>query len=434
MEDTIIRQLKNTGCTGDIFSTESETSSVQFVANHPNAIETKFSRGMGLRVIKDGRIGFSSTTNFDKCDELVEAAVTTSRFGDEARFALPKAIDYPRPKTTDQRVVNLTPATMVATGEEIIDRFREKEPEAKFDLRFTKSVSTVRLFNTEGTAIEFDFAAYYLGLEGLVIIDSSLVWVYDFINLSSGEPLKLDDLLNRNLELFQRARRKERLASKNYPAILMPLTVTDLLTTLMPGVNGKAFQKGISPLIGKENTRILDPKLTVYDDGLVDYGLGSAPFDGDGLPKRRTPIVEGGVFKTFLFDLQTGGSVARPSTGNGQRSYASLPTPGFNNLVVKPGKAHLPDAIASIQEGVLVYTAVGGGQSNLLAGDFSLNISLGYKIEKGTITGRIKDVMMAGNFYEAGQELEDVGAATTDLGNYRLPFFWFKNLKFAAKD
>jgi PmbA protein len=434
MEEAIIGQLKKKGLRGDTFGVESEITSVKFVANTSHGIETKLGKGLGLRIVKDGRIGFSSTTNYDKRDELVDTAIATSRFGDEARFELPQPTDFPRPKTSDPRVQNLTTETMVETGEEIIDRFLEKEPEAKFDVQLTKSTGRVRLYNTEGNDARYENAGYYVGVEGLLIIDSSLVWVYDYVNLSSGAPLAIDDLIQRNSELLRQARRKAHLESKNYPALLMPLAAIDFLQALMPGVNGKLFQKGISPLIGKENQPILDSKLTIYDDGLRDFGEGSAPFDGDGLPQRRTPVIENGVFRNFLFDLQTGGSVGRPSTGNGQRSYGSLPSPGFNNLVVQPGKSQFKDALAGLGEGVVVYSAVGGGQSNLLAGDFSLNVSLGYKIENGAVTGRIKDVMVAGNFYDAGKELEDVGAVTTDLGNFYLPFFWFKSLSFAAKD
>jgi PmbA protein len=86
-----------------------------------------------------------------------------------------------------------------------------------------------------------------------------------------------------------------------------------------------------------------------------------------------------------------------------------------------------------MREGLLVYGCIGGGQSNLLAGDVTLDVSSGYKVENGTAAGRVKDVMIAGNVYEMFSNVEALGDAQADLGNYFVPFVKFPALRVAAR-
>jgi PmbA protein len=108
--------------------------------------------------------------------------------------------------------------------------------------------------------------------------------------------------------------------------------------------------------------------------------------------------------------LQTAARAKIKSTGNGQRQ-GGLPTPSPHAFVVSPGKTSFEDMVKGIDEGIIVEQLLGAGQGNMLGGDFSGNVLLGYKIEKGEIVGRIKDTMVSGNVY---QLLKNITAICSD--------------------
>ena len=120
------------------------------------------------------------------------------------------------------------------------------------------------------------------------------------------------------------------------------------------------------------------------------------------MPHKATPLVENGIVRSFLYDLDTAGQAGVESTGNG-------PGCGPTNLVVATGDTSFEDMVKNTEEGLLVHSVMGLGQGNVLSGAFSVNVHAGYKIEGGEIVGRVKNVMLAGNTYHALQNIRTVG-------------------------
>ncbi|HJX02985.1 MAG TPA: metallopeptidase TldD-related protein, partial [Dehalococcoidia bacterium] len=130
----------------------------------------------------------------------------------------------------------------------------------------------------------------------------------------------------------------------------------------------------------------------------------------EGVPAGRTDLIQEGVISHFIYDLQTAGLAGTKSTGNGGRG-GGLPSPSPNALVLKGGDVPLQYMLDDIEEGLMIYQLMGATQGNILNGDFSGNVLLGYKVEKGKITGRVKDSMVSGNVYKL---LGDVRALGND--------------------
>jgi PmbA protein len=118
--------------------------------------------------------------------------------------------------------------------------------------------------------------------------------------------------------------------------------------------------------------------------------------------------VERGVLKSFYYDLKTAALFGVESTGNGSRSLFTPPEPALTNLLIEPGETALADLIAGLDEGLIVDTLLGLGQGNIISGAFSNPLSLAFKIEKGRIVGRVKDVSIAGNVYDLMQNIAAV--------------------------
>ena len=196
------------------------------------------------------------------------------------------------------------------------------------------------------------------------------------------------------------------------PVLFSPTGSLVLGLPLMEGLNGKNVFTGVSPIRDKVGEKLFDDKVTVVDDGTLDGRFGSAPYDDEGVPHRRNVLVERGVLKGFLYDLKTAAQSGVESTGNGSRGLFNPPAPEPTNLILAGRNTPLAEMIAGIDEGLLVEDILGLGQGNIISGAFSNPLSLAFKIEKGEIVGRVKDVSIAGNVYDLLKEVTAVSRET----------------------
>jgi PmbA protein len=205
-----------------------------------------------------------------------------------------------------------------------------------------------------------------------------------------------------------------------------------MLATFLMGANGKLVQKGASPLKGRLGEKLADERISLWDDPLRDFAPGSTPVDGEGIVCAPKPIMENGVLMNFYYDLQTAGMMNTKSTGNGMRGYGSLPGPSTTNIIVRPGEAKLAEMVRGIKRGILVDQVLGGGQSNMLAGHVSVNMDLGFLIENGQITGRVKDCMLACNVFDAFKRVAAISDAPEWHGAMLAPAIQFDGISVAG--
>ena len=194
------------------------------------------------------------------------------------------------------------------------------------------------------------------------------------------------------------------------PVIFTPLGVAS--TLLMPiamAVNGKTVLQGASPLGHRKGEQVFDKRLSIWDDPTVEYRPGSRFCDDEGVPSQRTPLIAKGVVANFLYDLQTAALAGTKSTGSASRSLASLPSPSLSAIVIEEGNTSFEDMLADIKDGLVVEELMGASMGNVLGGDFSGNVLLGYRVKDGKLVGRVKDTMVTGNIYEALKEVTAIG-------------------------
>jgi len=416
----------------DVLEREADQTIVEFRQGKLYSYETKLIRGCGVRVIKNGRSGFASSTNPERIDDLINTALELADLGPKAGFRLPPAEEPAVVPTFENKVMLVTVERMVEWGKDLIDALSARLPELKVDIKIHRTYSETSVVNTEGFDGHFAKAELVMLVIGL-LVDDGIFWVSDFVNMSSSPVWQMGQILERIESLVRMGKRRATVRTGTYPVVVMPTALPELLFPIAVAVNGKQLEKRTSPLIGKENMSVLSDKITLIDNRLHPYGLASAPFDGEGVRARKNVLFERGFFKGFVFDTATAAVCGRSSTGSAVRDYFSLPQPGLSNLEMLPGDAELGATLKGISEGLLVYDVIGGGQSNYLAGEVSLNVSCGYKIENGVVTGRVKDVGIAGNVYEMFQRVAAVGSMVRDLGSNFLPFVLFSGLKVASR-
>ncbi len=139
---------------------------------------------------------------------------------------------------------------------------------------------------------------------------------------------------------------------------------------LCSAVSGYSLYKGASFLAGQLGKPLAPEYVTVYDDGRMAGGLGSRPFDGEGLPTRKTIVVERGVLKSYLLDTYSGRKLGLPSTGNASRSVGESPSVGPTNFYLAPGTKTAQDIIKTVKQGLYVTDLIGFG-INMVTGDYS---------------------------------------------------------------
>ncbi len=432
--DRILSQAGARADAAEVYFNSSESRPVEFENNKLKYIATKSGRGVGLRVIHNGRIGFSSTSDFSRLDELVDSAMESARFGQEARFEFPEDCRPSEVRVYDERVKELEPKQMADLGHRAIDAILTEHPDVQCSGSVSASVSRERVANTRGLDIGYTSTRSTVSLTALAVgDDEGILWVGDRWSRADlvSDVSPLVEKINHDLEL---AEQTAALSTGTYPAIFTPDAMGTLLLSISQGVNGKMVQKGASPLTGRIGEQILDERITVIDDALTEFGPASAPHDTEGLVSGRTTLIDKGVLNSYLFDLQTAGMLGERPTGNGLRSYSSQPNPGHNNTMILPGDTPYPDMLAGIKRGILVDAVLGGGMSNTLAGAFSVNVDLGFLIEDGRFAGRIKNCMIAGNVYDLLKDgIETIGDTPEMKGALSVPHFCFKGIRLGTQ-
>jgi PmbA protein len=219
------------------------------------------------------------------------------------------------------------------------------------------------------------------------------------------------------------------------PVLFSPQGALALVLPLVAGLDGKSVYTHASPLSNKLGAKLFDDKVTLIDDGTIDGRPGSASYDDEGVPHRRNVLVDRGVVKSFFYDLKTGAQSGVQSTGNGSRHLFSPPSPSLTNLIVEGGQIRVAEMLADIQHGLWVEIPLGLGQGNVISGAFSNSWSLAYKIERGEMVGRVKDVSIAGNVYDALQKVAAVSRETQWVyGKYCLPHILIDDMNVVCKE
>ncbi|MDM8000593.1 MAG: metallopeptidase TldD-related protein, partial [Dehalococcoidia bacterium] len=310
---------------------------------------------------------------------------------------------------------------MVQIGQTLIDRVRSHTPDLLCDASVGKGTSSLCVMNSNGGQAEFEKTFFVVGIEGNLIRDTDMLFVGDGES-SCRAITDIERVAGTVLTQLELARRQASIPGGSLPVIFTPQgVVSGLIAPLTVAFNGRFALQKVSPLVGKVGQKVFSSLLTLRDDATLDFRPRSRPCDDEGIASRNTYLVREGVVGGFLYDLQTAGMAGVQSTGSGDRVGASLPAPSASNIVIEPGAVSLADMVRGVKEGLLVEQLMGASQTNVLGGDFSGNVLLGYKIENGEIVGRVKDTVVSGNVYEALNQIEAVGSEARWVGSVSTP-------------
>ena len=381
-------------------------------------------RSLELRLFVDQRLARAASSDLrrDTLAALVERAVERARLGSQDPFAgLPAEADEgvkPAVSSVGPSPSELSlydPAVEALSTEEKIALAREAESIGlKLDPRIQNSggagvhtrSSQVWLGNSRGFRGGYRATSLSLGLHLLGQEGGSAAQVSDYWYSAARQRAKLDSPEQVARVAVERVRRHfgaRKLPTQEVAVVFEPLLGAELLSDLFGALSGEAIYLRRSFLVDALGQKVAAPGVTVVDDGLLPGGLGSRPFDREGVPSQRTPVIENGLLRNYLCGTYSARKLKRRSTGNGTGD-GEAPT----NFYLAAGP-HAPEEILrSVPRGLYVTRLIGQGM-NLVTGDYSRG-AFGLWIEDGRLTHPVHEITIGGNLRRMLESMEMVGS------------------------
>jgi len=199
-----------------------------------------------------------------------------------------------------------------------------------------------------------------------------------------------------------------KVSTQRVPIIFEPLVARTIVEHVFEAANGDAVYRQASFFAGKLEERVAGENVTIIDDGTMLGGFGTSPFDGEGVPTRRTVVVDKGVLSSYLLNTYTARKLGLKTTGNASRGLAGNPGIGAGNFYLQPGSRTAAQILADVKTGFYVTELLGFGV-DLVSGDYSRGAS-GLWIENGELTYPVEEVTIAGNLREIFRNISEIAS------------------------
>jgi PmbA protein len=410
----------------EVFLQTSRNLSVRVRNGEIETVQEAASRGVGFRVFVDGRMGFSHCNDFAELslDDTIGKAVAFARLtSPDENNDLPAdmphaeidgmydadipgipmdqkigmAMEVERLAMQDPRITHSSGASFGEGESEVFIGNSHGMLKSRKQSACTVGVSVVAEKGEErNTGGEFSSRRYFSDLESLEVI-------------ASRAAEKAWEMLDPQMIRTQRA-----------SVIFDPAVGRSLLGGIIAAINGERVLQGASFLRNSMDQQFAAALLTIIDDGTLPGGMGSTPFDGEGVPTSRRVLVENGVLRGFLHNTYSARRAGVASTGNASRGgFTSLPGIGTHNLWVVPGDHNPEEIIANTTRGLLLKSVTGYG-INPVNGNFSGGAS-GFWIENGKIAYPVKGLTIAGSASDILNGIDMVGNDTDMTRSFTSP-------------
>lgn len=396
--EELIRRLRMESIEGDIFIRRGTSTVVTFEANKLKSIESSESSGVGLRVLIDNKIGYASQYGIYEPDWLLEKAKATANI--ETKMQLPSDASI-KEEIYDSALENISIEDLTKLGKGVVDNILSSYPDVICNVEIGKNQGESLIVNTKHIDCLRKRVSLTVGVHVNRIKGTDMLDVYEETAVKRLDSLDIDRLISKIRYALESSKDIVKLSKSRLPVVFTPKAVYVLLLPLMSALSGRILLMGASPLQDKVGKKVFDKKFTLIDDPNNPEGLSMTSFDDEGTPTKVLPLVDSGIVGEFYFDLHTASLLGKEPNGHGFRGGLGQPSPGLTNLIISPGESSINDILSSFDEILIVDQMMGVGQGNILSGEFSVNIHLGFLCRKGEIVGRVKDSMLAGNAYSA---------------------------------
>jgi PmbA protein len=385
------------------------------------------SRAVGLRVFIGQRTASTSSSDFspESITRLVDGAITLAKITSEDPFAgLPEAHEFG--KIEEDQHLYFDDVNAMPPAERIEIARRTEAAAMAYDTRiqnsgggdFDTSTSHKILMNSRGFTGEYRRS--YCGFSAAPIAQDEKGGMqrnYWFSN--SRTVTKLENPEEIGQEAARRTLKRlgaRQVKTQKAPVVFSPEIARSIIGNIFDAANGDAIYRNASFFSGMLGERVAGENITVIDDGTILHrfedgaiigGFGTRPFDGEGLPSRRTVLVERGILKNYVMNTYTARKLNMHSTGNASRGLAGNPGIGAGNFFLEAGTLTPEQIIGDIKSGLYVTETMGFGV-NLVTGDYSQGAS-GLWIENGELAYPVEEITIAGNLKDMYKNIVAIG-------------------------
>ncbi len=431
--------LKAGASDAESFFNRSRSTTVEVSGKKVESVKVREGSGIGVRVLVGERLGFSHTSDLSNSgiERVAKEAVANAESG------FPDSYNrLPAPMGEYAKIERFDPDLASIGVDRRIDRAMAMESAA---LAYDKRVAKVRqstvfdmsfevnLLNSKGVSLWHRGTSCNASILAVAEADGDAQMGWDFQPSFYFNQLQVEQVGKsagkRAVDLLG----AKQIETATVPIILDSPVASEFLGAIGHALMADQVQKRKSFLANKVGQKIASVHVTIIDDGMFDKGIAPAPADGEGVPSRRTVLVESGVLKGFLHNTYTAARDGVESTGNGVRSsYASLPEVGASNFYLAPGTVTRDGLIASCPRAFLVTDAMGMHTVDMVSGDFSVGAS-GLWIENGKVKFAVRETTIAGNVRDILVNIETVAHDLKFYSRYGSPTILVKNVVVSGK-
>jgi PmbA protein len=403
----------------EAFAEESRRTEVEARRGEVEGLTSAESRGLGVRVISDGRLGFAYAA--DPTPEEVRRTVERARENaalatQDEHNVLPEAAGYePIDGLYDPEQASMPPGEKVALALDLERVATSTDPHVtKVEAcSFGDAVGSAVIASTTGVRAEFERTGCWCVAVTLAERDGDTQTGFSFQLAHRVADLDPHGVAREAVERAARMLGAAKPQTRRVPVLLDPFAASSFLGVLAGALSAEAVQKGRSLFAELVGERVGAEAFTLVDDGRLVLGPAASPFDDEGVPTGRTELVTAGVLNGFLHNAYTAHRGGTSSTGNANRAgYRSTPGVGTSNFYVEPGASSFQDLLRAAEGGVLIQDVTGvHSGANPISGEFSVGAT-GLRISGGALGEPVREMTIASTVPEM---LRAVAAVGSDL-------------------
>ena len=422
----------------DVYLATSREFEVTVRGSQIEVLKEALSRGLGLRVIRDHRLGFAHTNDLS-AESLRRLAVETAEMAhyasrDEFHGLPDDALQRVGPPPQSLEIVDsglggLTTEAKIAIARQMEDAAMAFDPRVKVveGSSVSDGEEEVTLVNSKGFSSSYRGSGSSLSCAVIAEEHEKRQVNYWYSSRRQFADHETPEAIGRKAaERAVRMLSARKVPSGKFPVVFDPFVAASFLASLAGAVNGESVFRKLSFLSDKLGQRIASEALTVIDDGRLPRGLGTKPFDGEGVVTGTKAVIERGILKTYLYDSYTARKVKGASTGNAARSYGSTPHINPLNFYIPNGSSSASEILASVGQGLYVTGMIGFG-IDIVTGQFSRGAS-GLWIANGEPVYAVHEVTVASTLQEMLQSIEMIGSDLVFNGSISSPTLKFQSM------
>ncbi len=427
--------IRNASFPAESYEIESFVTEINFQDNELRDIQSKESCGRSVRVIADGRLGVARGGHNASHTDLLNRAAAIARFGRDAGFAFPAG--PAEPITDSHGDPALTVDAMLELGNRFMGDLTAALPGWKFLIMLNHERARKHLVNSRGLDWTFHTGDFGYHILGTLARDGDIIEIHE-ARARFPDASRYESVIRSIREHATACLTPARIDGGSYPVLLHPCALGSFLESLDEGIDARNIFDGVSPLRDRIGERVMDERVSIWDDPVEPSMPGFSPRSDEGVAAIRKPLVQNGILRNYLANLEYAARLNLQDGSNGFRSIsAGSSLPGADshisgtNRMIDSGRVPFEDMLRDMKHGIVLIQSWDAWSGNLINGDISGSLHLGFLVKNGRLAGRLKDMRLSGNIYDLlGKQLVDLSIECPDTihSDQRAPWMMVRDV------